>query len=108
MSDATRRALRTLFQFVVAGGLTALINGAVDGLDPSWLALVQAVNQLIVTFAQNWLEDNTAVPALLKAPASEGENPVPDDAGQSLVVVIVGTAVGLLLAYAILRELGWA
>lgn len=97
MSDATRRALRTLFQFVVAGGLTALVNTAADGLDSSWLALVQAVNQLLVTFAQNWLEDNTGVPAILKAPASGGENPVPDDAGQSVIAIVVAIVLAALL-----------
>jgi hypothetical protein len=31
-----------------------------------------------ITFLQNVLEDHTALPALGKAPASEGLNPVPD------------------------------
>ena len=80
MSDATRRAVRTLFQFVVSGGLTALITLMVDALADNLVAVaaVQATNLLLVTFAQNWLEDNGSVPALLKAPASEGVNPIPD------------------------------
>lgn len=78
MSDALRRALRTGFQFIVAGGLTAVINEFATDLTGQQQALVQGLNMLLVTFAQNWLEDNTSVPALLKAPASEGENPVPE------------------------------
>lgn len=33
---------------------------------------------LLWTFIMNALEDNGTIPALLKAPASEGENPIPE------------------------------
>ena len=78
MNDASRRALRTLFQFIVAGGFTEVINQFVVDLDGTQKLLVLAVSQLVVTFAQNYLEDNTSTPALLKAPASEGQNPAPN------------------------------
>lgn len=80
MSDAQRRAIRTLTQSLPAA---VLISGwnlfAPDNLDltteqAAWLALVLTC---IVSFVQNWFEDNTSFPALLKAPASEGENPQP-------------------------------
>ena len=32
----------------------------------------------IIGFLQNLLEDNTPFPALLKSPASSGQNPVPE------------------------------
>lgn len=111
MSDAIRRGLRTFLWGVVAlaGGVPAL--AAAFDLSASTVAKVTAVFAVItavVTAVINAAEDRGAIPAILKAPASEGENPVPDDAGQSLLAIIVGSAVGLVLAYAILRELGWA
>lgn len=75
MSDATRRALRTLFQWIIAGGLTALA-GALFDAESEVIALIHAFNMLCVTFAQNWLEDNTQFPAMLKAQASSGNNPL--------------------------------
>jgi hypothetical protein len=36
----------------------------------------------LLAFVQNWLEDTTQFPAVLKAKASDGENPVPDPAQQ--------------------------
>lgn len=78
MNDATRRALRTVLQLIASGALTALVAAIVDGMDTKSTAIVLATWQVIVTFAQNALEDAGAIPALLKAPASSGENPVPD------------------------------
>lgn len=85
MSDAIRRAVRTFFQsfigVLISSGILSAIGeaGVVD-----WSALkkvgVSALGAGIVavlTFVQNWLEDDGAVPALLKAPASEGARPVP-------------------------------
>lgn len=70
MSDAVRRALRTLMQLVASGGLTALVDKLVGGMDPAYVAIVMAVWQVAVTFAHNWLEDNTAFPTVLKASSS--------------------------------------
>lgn len=79
MSDPIRRALRTLFQFIAGGGLAALANELVLSVDDGRLqAAVAAFFVLLVSYAQNELEDRTNFPALLKAPASEGENPTPD------------------------------
>lgn len=38
----------------------------------------------LVSFVQNALEDNTNFPALLKAPASDGENPLPEHGDEAL------------------------
>lgn len=79
MNDATRRALRTLFQFIVAGGLTTLVNELSNGLTDTNKALVQMLAMLLVTFCQNWLEDNGTIPAVLKAQASSGAEPITHD-----------------------------
>lgn len=78
-SDPIRRAVRTLLQFVAAGGLTAVFNEVVAELDDARLgAAVLAFSLLLVSYAQNELEDRGFIPALMKAPASGGENPIPE------------------------------
>ena len=81
MNDPARRALRTLFQFIAAGGLTALVDEITAGLTGSAVAAVFALAALVVTYAQNELEDRGTIPAFGKAPASSGENPIPDGNG---------------------------
>lgn len=79
MTDPIRRALRTLVQFVAAGGLTALVDEVAADLYGSAKAAVFMLAALLVTYAQNELEDRGAIPAIGKAPASDGANPIPDD-----------------------------
>lgn len=96
MNDALRRALRTFFQAFV-GTLSVMLvpflydlvkaAGEADGqlvrIDVNFLgnvaiaAIVAGIIALI-SWAQNELEDKTGMPAIMKAPASEGQNPVPD------------------------------
>ena len=79
MSDALRRAIRTAMQLIAGGGLGTVVTEIVaKTADPAVKAAIVLASVWVVTYAQNWLEDNTAFPALLKAPASEGENPVPE------------------------------
>lgn len=78
MSDPARRALRTLFQFIAAGGLTQLVDEIAADLDGTASAAVFMLAALLVTWAQNELEDRAKIPALFKAKASDGANPVPD------------------------------
>lgn len=78
MTDPARRALRTLFQFVAAGGLTQLVDEIAADLDGTAKAAVFMVAALVVAYAQNELEDRGRIPALIKAPASGGAHPVPD------------------------------
>lgn len=66
LPDYLKRGIRTLIQLVASGGLTALVDKLAGGLDPSYVALVLSGWQVVVTLAQNWLEDNTAFPAVLK------------------------------------------
>jgi hypothetical protein len=97
MTDATRRALRTLLQFIAAGGLTAFVDEVVAKISDGRLtALVLAGSLLLVTYAQNWLEDNTTFPALLKAPPSPGVNPVLDgERGAAGLAMAVAAGVGI-------------
>lgn len=117
ITDPIRRALRTLFQFIAAGGLTAFINEVVAKIEDTRLtALILAGSLLLVSYAQNELEDHGTIPALLKAPASSGENPVPaagrarDANGrftaQSGQVSVGGLVVVLLLVLLILVATG--
>jgi hypothetical protein len=105
MGDPARRALRTfidiafveaMIQFLIAFGL---------GLDESQHAAILVVAPFFVSFAKNWLEDNTQFPAVLKAPPSSGENPVPDPAAGH---IDVGTAIVIVLLVVVLLLLfGW-
>ena len=87
MSDAIRRAVRTFLQsfigVLVSTGILSAIgeSGVVDwsGLKKAGLSALGAGVVALLTFIQNALEDEGAVPAILKAPASEGVHPVPED-----------------------------
>lgn len=79
MNDPIRRALRTLFQFVAGGGLAALFTQLIADIDgPTVQVAIAALGAFLVSYAQNELEDRGAIPALGKAPASDGEHPIPD------------------------------
>lgn len=82
MSDATRRALRSLLQIGTVNAVIALLAVfEVIHWTPVQVGAVNAVALPLVSFAQNWLEDKGAIPALIKSPASSGAKPVPEDAG---------------------------
>ena len=100
MSDAIRRAIRTFLQAFVGTlatlaipALTDLVR-AIANAEPYqidfafWqgvgIAATLAGIIALISWAQNALEDKTpAVPAILKAPASEGQNPTPADGGSA-------------------------
>jgi TRAP-type C4-dicarboxylate transport system permease small subunit len=98
MNDALRRAIRTFLQAFV-GTLSLLLipflsdiaksageadKGIVeistDALGNILIAAVVAGVIALISFVQNELEDKTNMPAILKAPASSGQNPAPDNA----------------------------
>jgi hypothetical protein len=81
MNDASRRGLRTLMQIGVVEAVLQLLRAFGVNLTEEQHAAILVLATPLVTAAQNWLEDRGNVPALLKAPASEGANPVPDNAG---------------------------
>jgi len=68
VTDALKRAIRTLIQLVAAGGLTAVVNTFADGLTASQATLVLAGWGFVVSWAQNALENRGTIPAVLKAP----------------------------------------
>jgi hypothetical protein len=97
MPDSARRGLRTFLQaFVGTLALLAIpaltdIIRAVSSAEPYeidfrfWQSVIVAACAsgviALISFLQNLLEDKAGLPAVLKAPASSGVNPVPDNAG---------------------------
>ncbi len=67
-SKANRRSLRTIAQFIVGGGFTALIAAITAGMEPYVLGIVLAVSTVAVTWGQNFLEENEIIPTIFPAP----------------------------------------
>ena len=78
MNDATRRAIRTALQSIVGALGAGVLNLVFTGINPGWLAVAAVVLTTVFTQIQNALEDSGTIPALLKAPASDGVDPIPD------------------------------
>lgn len=76
--DSLRRAFRGLLQLIAGGGLATLFEEATGGWDGSAKAAAVVGFTFLVTWAQNELEDIGAIPAVLKAPASDGADPIPE------------------------------
>lgn len=84
LRDALYRAVRTFLQawigsFLLLIGAAQFAPGEVPGLD--WLRRVAVASAwgafiALLAFVQNWLENNTNWPALLK-PAPPAQNPLP-------------------------------
>ena len=81
MNDASRRGVRTLLQVGVVEAVLQLLRAFGVDLNEEQHAAILVVATPLITALQCYLEDNTKMPALLKAPASEGQNPTPEDAG---------------------------
>lgn len=77
MSDSLRRSIRTLLQAILGALGAGLLNVIFKGIDPAVLAVIGVILTTVITQVQNALEDAGAIPALLKAPASDGDHPVP-------------------------------
>lgn len=83
MSDALRRGIRSALWGVLAMAGAVPTLAAAFNLPASQVAKVTAVftaMAAVLTAVMNAAEDHGTIPAVLKAPASSGENPVPDDA----------------------------
>jgi hypothetical protein len=91
LPDAARRAIRTFLQAflgVILAQIGAIAISAQKGeyvLDIEWLKRIgvsafAAGVIAVLSFLQNYLEDNTNFPAVLKSSASSGQNPVTQDA----------------------------
>lgn len=73
MSIALRRglnkAIRTVFQLLVSGGFTVMVNEFASGLSPGGKLGVAGGFLVLTTFAQNSLETAGTIPVLLPSPA---------------------------------------
>lgn len=79
MTDAQRRAIRSFLQIGFVQAVLVLYNAFAEvDLTADQVSAITLVATPLLVLGQNWLEDNTAFPALGKAPASPGANPVPD------------------------------
>lgn len=91
LNDSTRRMLRTGIDTVLAVATLILIvipfldstltQLGHDDLRVYTATIAGTLGGLVVTFTKirNFLEDRGIIPAILKAPASQGANPVPND-----------------------------
>lgn len=72
INRGTRKALRTLVQMTVTGGLTGLSNVVINlagrKLGPEWQVALAAGWLFVVTFAQNSAETAGIIPTLLPSP----------------------------------------
>lgn len=77
MSDAQRRAIRSLLQVGLVQALIQLYNAfSANDLTGEQVTAITLVATPLLVFLQNWLEDNTDFPSVGKSPASVGQNPV--------------------------------
>jgi hypothetical protein len=81
VNDATRRAIRGLLQVATVEAFLRVLEAFGVPLSEDQHAALLVLASPLVAFAQNWLEDRGAIPALIKSPASSGVHPLPDDAG---------------------------
>jgi hypothetical protein len=78
MSDAQRRALRGLIQVAFVQALIQLYQAfAVTRLTADQVQAITVVATPLVTFAQNWLEENAGTPKILKPSPSGAQNVAP-------------------------------
>lgn len=77
-NDWWRRAARTLLQLIASGALLALTDQLANDLPAAYQPYLLIAYTVIVSAAQNALEDAGAIPSVLKGKASSGANPVPD------------------------------
>lgn len=81
MNDATRRSIRSFLQIGVVEAFLQLLEAFGVPLTTNQHAAIIVFATPVLVLVMNLLEDNTAMPAVLKNPPSGGQNPVPPDAG---------------------------
>lgn len=77
MSDSLRRGLRTLLDALLAVLAAGVIDAYLVGLDPTQRTALAVALTGVISVVKNALEDRGTIPAVLKAPASDGADPVP-------------------------------
>jgi hypothetical protein len=70
-SKANRRSARTIIQFILGGGLTALVAVMTQGLSSRETGLILAVVTVTVTWTQNYAEDHEIIPVILPTPSKD-------------------------------------
>jgi hypothetical protein len=76
VSDATRRAIRGLVQISFVSAIIIMLAAfEIISWNETQTAAVMAVCTPIVSFIQNWLEDQGSIPSYGKSPASAGAEP---------------------------------
>lgn len=66
MNKAVKRAVRSLLQFVAAGGVTALVAQLTGSLEPATAVTVTVAFGTFISYLQNALEDAGVVPKVLR------------------------------------------
>lgn len=79
MKDSKRRAIRTLVQLIAGGGLAALTQQLAGDVPAAYVPYLMIGYTTAVSLAQNYAEDQGWIPAVLKAKASDGAEPVTHD-----------------------------
>lgn len=100
MNDSTRRAVRTTLDLIPGVLAALLVLVPVLDLPAETVAKVGAVVGAVTLACaklRNAAEDAGLIPALLKAPASDGADPVPDRGATVLEVVAIIALVLLVL-----------
>lgn len=93
LTDSTRRSIRGLFDLIPAILAAIAIMVPVLGLPATQVAKIGAfvgALTLALTKLRNALEDAGYIPAVLKAPASDGVDPLPDPPAQTPVAPPLG------------------
>lgn len=108
MSDSLRRGLRTLLDALLAVLAAGVVDAYLLNLDATQRATLVVALTGVISAVKNGLEDRGAIPALLKAPASSGAHPVPDDHGESgidLLFKVAALVIVVVLTVYIVRAL---
>jgi hypothetical protein len=92
LSDAHRRAIRTALQLLTGAGIEAFLEILIFPHvgsppfrpSPEERTAMVGVFSYLISFGQNWFEDNTTFPGFLKAPSSSGVNPEPRPTSRSV------------------------
>jgi len=77
-NDFWRRGARSLVQFLVGGGLVLIVDTTMVSIPTEWRPWVVILAGAATTLVHNLGEDLGIVPAIGKANASSGANPIPD------------------------------
>jgi hypothetical protein len=71
--DSVARVLRTLIQLLAAGGFTALFEQIARDVPPGYTPYILILATLLVTAAQNGLEQAGVIPAFLRPVGTRNE-----------------------------------